>query len=279
MSAGPPDDAAAAAPVLPDTPLVDEVFPSPNHGDRKGVRPDMLLLHYTGMAGYGAALARLRDPGPELSAHYLVREDGHITQLVPEYRRAHHAGAGSWAGANDVNSCSIGIEIANAGHDGGLPPYPEAQIGRVVALCRDILARHPIPPERILAHSDIAPDRKEDPGERFPWGTLHAAGIGLWVTPADIDAGASLGPGDADREVVDLQRAFAAYGYGLAASGLYDTRTGQVVTAFQRHFRPAKVDGIADSSTRETLRRLLDAMRAARVLPRPSGGPPPPLHG
>ena len=281
MSAGPRSDEVAAAAFAPDSRCVDAVLPSPNHGPRKiPGAPGILLLHYTGMPSYEAALARLRDPGPELSAHYLVREDGHVAQLVPEARRAHHAGAGSWAGIADVNSCSIGIEIANPGHDGGLPPYPDGQIDAVVALCRDILARYPIPPGRVLAHSDVAPDRKEDPGERFPWAALHAAGIGLWGPPAEIESGPSLGPGDAGPQVLALQEGLAAYGYGVAASGIYDPRTVQVVTAFQRHFRPALLDGIADPSTRETLRRLLTASRPApRPFRIPADGPPPPLRG
>src|SRR4030088_54544 len=175
----------------PDSPLVDRVLPSPNHEARIGVaRPDILLLHYTGMKSTQAALERLCDPGPRVSSHYLVFEDGRILQLVPEARRAYHAGAGSWEGTSDVNSRSIGIEIGNQGHDFGCPEFPDAQIAAVIALCRDILARSSIAAQRVLAHSDTAPDRKRDPGEAFPWRRLAEAGVGLWVAPEPIGEGA-----------------------------------------------------------------------------------------
>ena len=158
------------------------VHPSPNHGERRGGRAaDCILLHYTGMPTGQGALARLCDCAAEVSSHYLVFEDGRVLQLVPEGRRAWHAGTGRWKDDADINSCSIGVEIVNPGHDGALPPYPQAQIEAVAALCRDIAARHAIAPERILAHSDIAPGRKRDPGEHFPWETLHARGVGHWV--------------------------------------------------------------------------------------------------
>src|SRR6201746_2268635 len=150
--------------LIPDSPLARRVAPSPNHGERRNGRPDMLVLHYTGMESGAAALARLRDPLSEVSAHYLVFEDGGIVQMVPEVRRAWHAGAGSWKGETDINSRAIGIEIVHPGHAGGLPPYPDAQIAAVVALARDVLSRWPIPPERVLAPSDIRPARQQDPG-------------------------------------------------------------------------------------------------------------------
>lgn len=141
---------------------------SPNFNERpEGRRPDILLLHYTGMESAEAAAARLCDPAAKVSAHYLVEENGRITSLVPEHLRAWHAGVGHWAGENDINGCSIGIEIVNGGHDFGCPPYPDVQMQAVEVLCRDILSRHPIPPRRVLGHSDIAPARKADPGEWF----------------------------------------------------------------------------------------------------------------
>jgi N-acetylmuramoyl-L-alanine amidase len=240
----------------PDSPVVTRVVPSPNHGERRVARPDMLLLHYTGMPSAKAALARLSDPHSEVSAHYLVFADGKITQLVPEARRAWHAGVSSWAGIKDINSHSIGIEIVNPGHDGGYPDFPDAQIDAVIALCRDIVARYRIRPERVLAHSDVAPARKQDPGEKFPWGALHAAGIGQWVKPAAIEGGPVLTIGDGGPGVRALQQDLAAYGYGLAATGHYDEATAHVVLAFQRHFRPARVDGVADVSTVATLSAL-----------------------
>lgn len=246
MSAGPGD-------------IVSRFVPSPNHGERAGGRrPDMLLLHYTGMPSAEAALQRLCDPAAAVSAHYLVLEDGAVIQLVAEDRRAWHAGAGSWAGESDVNACSIGVEIANAGHDGGLPPYPEVQVGAVIALARAIIGDWSIPADRVLAHSDVAPSRKEDPGELFPWDRLAEAGIGLWVDPPPPDGDHLLGPGASGESVEALQDALADFGYGIETTGTFDAATRQVVTAFQRHFRPAQVDGILDRSTLAVLQRLLE---------------------
>jgi N-acetylmuramoyl-L-alanine amidase len=242
----------------PDSPLVESVQPSPNHEARIGAaRPDILLLHYTGMKSTQAALERLCDPTARVSSHYLVFEDGRIFQLVPETQRAYHAGASSWERTTDINSRSIGIEIGNKGHDFGCPEFPEPQIAAVVALCRDIVARRSIAACRVLAHSDVAPDRKRDPGEVFPWRRLAEAGVGLWVEPEPIGDGAALRPGDRGEEVANLQRALADYGYGMAPSGIYDAATQEIVTAFQRHFRPARVDGIADVSTVRTLKKLI----------------------
>jgi len=240
----------------PDSPYA-EVLASPNHGPRGETKPDAIVLHYTGMATGPEALARLRDPESQVSAHYVVEENGRIYQLVPEARRAWHAGESSWAGETDMNSASIGIEIVNGGHDFGSPPFTAAQIDAVIALCRDIARRREIPPWNILAHSDIAPDRKTDPGERFPWARLAAAGLGHYVEPHPIGDDAGLRRGDAGAEVWDLQRKLLAYGYGLDVTGIYDEKTQNVVTAFQRHFRPARVDGRADRSTLDTLGDLL----------------------
>jgi N-acetylmuramoyl-L-alanine amidase len=169
----------------PDSRFVGEVRPSPNQGERRGfAAPDSIVLHYTGMTSAAAAVSLLRDPNAEVSSHYVVYETGGIAQLVPEVRRAWHAGVSCWRGERDMNSASIGIEICNAGHDGGLPPFPDRQIEAVIALCRDIAERRLIRPERILAHSDIAPARKRDPGEAFPWGALGHAGVGHWVEAA-----------------------------------------------------------------------------------------------
>jgi N-acetylmuramoyl-L-alanine amidase len=254
----------STAKFAPDSDLDVEVVPSPNHGDRRDVdRPDMLVLHYTGMADGAGALARLCNPGSEVSAHYVVFEDGRIVQCVPEARRAWHAGAGSWAGQTDINSRSIGIEIVNPGHDGDYPDFPEAQLAAVIALCRDIVGRHAVPPQRVLAHSDVAPERKQDPGEKFPWARLAAAGVGLWTAPQPIVDGLPvLKLGHGSREVRDLQAKLAGFGYGIEATGHFDDRTRQIVTAFQRHFRPARVDGIADASTIATLSKLLAVLGA-----------------
>lgn len=168
------------------------VQPSPNHGERAdGRRPDMILLHYTGMPTADGALDWLSRAESQVSSHYFVHENGEVVQLVPEMRRAWHAGKSSWHGETDINSLSIGIEIANAGHPGGLPDYPKEQIAAVIELCRDCVKRWSIVPERVLGHSDVAPIRKVDPGEKFPWAELHRAGIGHWVEPATITGGAS----------------------------------------------------------------------------------------
>jgi N-acetylmuramoyl-L-alanine amidase len=244
--------------LTPDSTLVTAVVPSPNHEPRVGLtRPDMLVLHYTGMADGEAALRLLCAPESRLSSHYVVFEDGRIVQCVAEARRAWHAGVSSWEGATDINSRSIGIEIVNPGHGLGYPDFPEAEVAAVIALCRDILARHPIRADRVVGHSDVAPSRKEDPGEKFPWARLHAAGIGHWVEPVAIGDGAGLVVGDTGAEVLRLQQALAAYGYAVPATGEFDVVTRDVVTGFQRHFRPARVDGAADRSTIETLERLL----------------------
>ena len=243
----------------PDSLLVARVVPSPNHKERVGPgRPDMIVLHYTGMASAQDALERLCSlEAPRVSSHYLVYEDGRVLQLVPEARRAQHAGVSSWEGETDINSRSIGIEIVNPGHDGGYPDFPEVQIAAVIALCRDILSRRPMRAERVVAHSDVAPPRKQDPGEKFPWARLCAAGVGHWVEPAPPGEASGLSMGDSGAAVAELQGLLARYGYGIAASGQFDQAMHDVVVAFQRHFRPARVDGIADASTAETLRRLL----------------------
>jgi N-acetylmuramoyl-L-alanine amidase len=244
----------------PDSCVVAEVDPSPNHGERKdGRRVDMIVLHYTGMRHADSALELLKAAGSDVSAHYFVYEDGRIVQLVQESRRAWHAGKSSWAGETDINSCSIGIEIVNPGHDHGYPPFPKRQIAAVTTLCRSILTRHTVPPMRVLAHSDIAPARKQDPGEKFPWRTLYDSGVGHWVKPAPIMdiGGQTLRPGDRNNAVATMQKLLAEYGYSLEVNSEYDVATRDVVTAFQRHFRPEKVDGVFDASTRSTLQELL----------------------
>jgi N-acetylmuramoyl-L-alanine amidase len=209
---------------------------SPNH-DTRGDRPrtDMLVLHYTGMQSADVALERLCDPAARVSAHYVVEEDGRIWQLVPEGRRAFHAGISCWQGERDLNLVSIGVEIVNPGHDWGYRPFPEAQMLRVEQLCADILRRHPIPADRVVGHSDIAPDRKSDPGERFDWRRLARAGIGLWPEPA---APVATQTPDPQRALADL----ATIGYCVGAGA-------QVIAAFQRRFRPSWVNGIVDCET------------------------------
>jgi N-acetylmuramoyl-L-alanine amidase len=252
---------------VPDSSVVADVIPSANYGERRNSRdPDMIVLHYTGMLDGRMAVHRLTTTGTEVSAHYIVHEDGRIIQSVREVKRAWHAGASTWAGETDINSCSIGVEIINGGHDYGLPPYPLRQIAAVIALCKGIIIRRNIPQHRVLGHSDISPGRKQDPGEKFPWALLAASGVGQYVTPARIEAGPTMAVGAADDNVRALQKALASYGYGVTASGIYDFATVEVVTAFQRHFRPELIDGIADASTVTTLKNLLTARATGNSL-------------
>lgn len=245
-------------PFQPDSPLVVALKPSPNTTART-LPIDMIVLHYTGMDSAQAAIDLLADPASKVSSHYVVLEDGSVVQMVPEALRAHHAGVSVWERETDTNSRSIGIEIVNGGHSAGLPDFPAVQIDGVIALCRDLATRHGIRADRVLAHSDVAPARKEDPGEKFPWDTLHAAGVGHLVPAAPLGGGGFLMQGDSGPPVAALQAMLALYGYGIAVTGEYDEATRIVVTAFQRHFRPAKVDGVADGSTVRTLRDLIAA--------------------
>jgi N-acetylmuramoyl-L-alanine amidase len=225
--------------------------PSPNFGPRLTGPTDILLLHYTGMDSPERALKWLRDPESGVSAHYFVFEDGRIAQLVDEADRAWHAGRSCWAGETDVNSRSIGIEIANPGHEYGYRAFPDVQIDAVIELCQGILSRWPIPQNRIVAHSDIAPDRKEDPGELFPWKELAAAGVGLWpdLPPAERVAPIGLRLGDRGEQVTSLQRNLSEIGYRIDLSGRFDATTEAVVRAFQRRWRPATVTGQGDLAT------------------------------
>jgi N-acetylmuramoyl-L-alanine amidase len=250
----------------PDSSVVAEVRASPNHGERKsGTGIDMLVLHYTGMRDPEAAIRRLCTKGTDVSAHYVVLEDGRIVQCVPEVRRAWHAGQASWNGETDINSCSIGIEIANPGHEHGYTEFPRRQIAAVTALCRSIFTRHRIPAPRVLGHSDVAPARKQDPGEKFPWRILASSGIGMWVKPAPLTPN---GPicvlGDTNPLIAEAQVLLARHGYGVSGSGYLDGATRDAIAAFQRHFRQAKVDGLLDSSTLETL-KAVNAAREATV--------------
>ena len=215
--------------------------PSPNHDDRGGAPIDMLVLHYTGMPSAEAALSRLCDPAAKVSAHYTIDEDGTVYALVPDARRAWHAGHSFWAGLRSVNACSIGIELVNPGHEFGYRVFPQSQIAALKNLCRDILARHPIPAARVLGHSDIAPARKEDPGELFPWAELAADGIGLWPQISSGECGAD---------------GLARFGYDP------DVPLDKIVTAFQRHFRPQNLNGIWDGECARLLAGLLALLPA-----------------
>jgi N-acetylmuramoyl-L-alanine amidase len=229
---------------------------SPNHGPRPG-KVTMLVLHYTGMETAQAALDRLCDPASQVSAHYLIDESGRVVQLVAEDRRAWHAGVASWCGEPDVNGASIGVELANPGHEFGPSAYPAAQMAALRALAGGILARHGIAGRHVVGHSDVAPGRKQDPGEWFDWAGLAHSGIGLWPEPA-VSRGRAFCQGDSGEDVGRFQAALASYGYGLVADGRFGPATRLVVEAFQRHFRPRLIDGVAD---RETLDRLAGLMQ------------------
>jgi N-acetylmuramoyl-L-alanine amidase len=237
--------------------------PSPNFNERKSP-PDMVVLHYTGMKSAAEALARMCDPVSQVSAHYMVDEDGQVHRLVPEERRAWHAGVSFWKGEADINGCSIGIEIVNPGHEFGYSDFPPAQIDAVIGLLDQIRERWDIPDHRILGHSDIAPARKQDPGERFPWAELAAHGHGLWVTP-DLPPEGTMGPplglGETGLGVFSLQSALGKLGYNILAGGPYDAETATIVTAFQRHWLPEQIgtelEGRADARLRVTLMALL----------------------
>ena len=235
---------------------------SPNHDARpRGAVVDTLVLHYTGMRDSESALARLTDPAAKVSAHYVVDEDGEVLRLAPEDRRAWHAGVSSWRGRADVNDRSIGIELVNPGHEFGYRPFPARQMEAFFELAAGILARHPIPPERVLGHSDVAPSRRRDPGELFDWRGAAAKGIGIWPdsfsspppSPPRSGSGALLARGGVGERVRSVQSRLVRIGYGIAPTGRFDAATGDVVAAFQRHFRPERVDGVVDA---ETNRRL-----------------------
>jgi N-acetylmuramoyl-L-alanine amidase len=237
-------------------PIVD--LPSPNHDDR-GVAVDMLILHYTGMKTAQDAINRLRDRQAGVSSHYVVDEDGTVFRLVPEGRRAWHAGVSQWRGHTTLNARSIGIEIVNPGHEFGYRDFPVLQLAAVCDLCLAILARHAIPARNVVAHSDVAPDRKEDPGERFDWRALAANGVGLWPEDAP-DLGTTGMVRDA-KTLRPVRAALAEIGYRVASEGALDPALSIVLRAFQRHWRPEAITGQADDGT---LVRLLGVQRLVR---------------
>lgn len=223
--------------------------PSPNFDARApGKEIDILLIHYTGMRNGDAALDRLQDPTARVSAHYMIEEDGRVFALVDEAARAWHAGVSFWAGETDVNSRAIGIELVNPGHDLGYRDFPDSQMAALIELSQNILDRHPIPAWRVLGHSDVAPDRKQDPGERFDWARLANAGIGLYP-PDDLEA---LDPPAQEAFRDSLAR------FGYRVEGAEDA--AQALSAFRRHFRPDHLSGAVDGIDAARLNWLISAM-------------------
>ena len=239
--------------------------PSPNHSERR-LPIDMILIHYTDMESAEAALERLVDPKAEVSAHYLIGEDGAVYALVDEARRAWHAGAGFWAGETDINSRSIGIELQNPGHGLGYRDFPPAQIAALEYISRYLVTKYSIPERHLLGHSDVAPGRKRDPGELFPWQALAEAGLGRWPRARKPDGGPVIAPGKTHALVAAAQEAFGVYGYGpIRVTGTLDEATEAIVTAFQRHFVPECFAGAPEAPghlgplTRARLAGLVDA--------------------
>ena len=241
--------------------------PSPNWDGRPAdAGPvDTLVLHYTGMVSAEAALDRLTDAGARVSAHWCIGEDGTLWRLVPEEHRAWHAGVSEWRGRPSVNDVSIGIELVNPGHEHGYRPFPPAQMDALLDLARAIVARHRIDPRNVVAHADVAPMRRQDPGELFDWARLAEAGIGLWPESAGepVGEGQTLRQGDRGAAVSRQQERLRSVGYGLAADGEFGATTAAVVRAFQRHFRQARVDGVIDAGTETVLDRV-SALAAGR---------------
>ena len=229
--------------------------PSPTHDERPTDQPiDMLILHYTGMQTGQAAIDRLRDPAAHVSSHYVVEEDGAVWRLVDETRRAWHAGVSFWRGHEQLNGRCIGIEIVNPGHEWGYRDFPALQMAAVCDLCLGILARHPIPPRNVVGHSDVAPDRKEDPGEKFDWEGLAANGVGLWPTNVpDLGTSGVLSEAGSLRMV---RGDLIAIGYRAEIEGGQDDALASVLRAFQRHWRQEAVTGLADAGTRARVRAV-----------------------
>jgi N-acetylmuramoyl-L-alanine amidase len=231
-------------------------LPSPNQEERPAGSPiDMLILHYTGMKTGQEAIDRLCDPAARVSAHYVVEEDGAVVRLVPEERRAAHAGVSYWRGHSALNDRSIGIEIVNPGHEWGYRDFPVLQLAAVCDLGLAILSRHPIPARNVVAHSDVAPDRKEDPGEKFDWRSLAQNGFGLW--PEDVPELGTVGAVHDPAALGDVRAALATIGYRVAPDGDFDPALATALRAFQRHWRPEAITGAADADTRARLDAVL----------------------
>lgn len=205
--------------------------PSPNHTERRGIaRPDMIVLHYTGMTDAEAAIEHLCDPEAEVSAHYVVDVTGEVSGLVPETRRAWHAGRSAWGDVTDVNSHSIGIEIVNPGHELGYPPFSEAQMQSVEALIAGAMERWTIPPERVVGHACVSPGRKTDPGEKLDWRRLARRGLAIWLEPE---------PGSTDpADAVTFREAARGIGYPVPEAKTWSPELLAVWRSFAMRFLP-----------------------------------------
>ncbi|MER2520289.1 MAG: N-acetylmuramoyl-L-alanine amidase [Bdellovibrionales bacterium] len=223
--------------------------PSPNFDKRDPLVPlRYVVLHYTGMKSGEEALARLRDPAAKVSAHYLIEEDGRVFALVEESARTWHAGKSFWRGVTDLNSASIGIELVNPGHEFGYRAFSKPQIASLVPLVQDIVARHRLDPRQaLLAHSDIAPQRKQDPGELFPWRELAEQGLGVWPAPAASSQPATC---------AETQNLLRGVGYDCPNSHVYDDPTRAALMAFQRRFDPQNLTGMPEPQTTAMLRAV-----------------------
>lgn len=237
-----------------------KIIKSPNFDDRnEHSKINILLMHYTGMKTAQDALDIMCNPEKSVSAHYMVYEDGEIVNLVPEEKRAWHAGISCWHGISSLNHTSIGIEIVNPGHEWGYVPFPAKQMDSVLELSKGILSRNDIPARNVIAHSDVAPSRKEDPGELFDWGYLAKNGVGLWHNVEKVWRGGDIlnKPGEESSDVAQIQTMLADYGYHIRVDGYYGGKTEQIIKAFKRHFSPESINANWDKLTEERLKALI----------------------
>lgn len=237
---------------------------SPNFDDRpKDLQINTLVMHYTGMRSGDEALARLCDPVFKVSSHYMVHEDGRVVRIVPEEKRAWHAGVSCWRGISSLNESSVGIEIVNPGHEFGYRPFPPQQMEAVADLALAIIGRHKIEARNVVGHSDIAPTRKEDPGELFDWQGLAAEGIGLWPEVKKIRKPHApiITPGEESIAVGRIQKMLADYGYHIKVDGFYGPKSEAIIKAFKRHFVPEYLNVVWDNAADARLTKLLEMVQ------------------
>lgn len=227
---------------------------SPNFDDRKGTVIEYVILHFTGSEAPHSAIYWMSNYASKVSSHYVIEQDGSCLQLVPEKKNAWHAGKSKWKNFKNLNERSIGIELVNNGYEA----YTPEQMTRLSALLKDIVQRYRLPPENILAHSDIQPDTKKDPGEFFPWKQLAENGLSVWPKPLNIDPNyLPLRLGDSGSKVASLKKRLRQFGYGLTSDDVINRDTQDVIIAFQRRFRPENINGIWDAECDALLNGLL----------------------